>query len=265
MALPLQQSEPFARALDALGVPIASRAPLIIERRFPILGNVRFASRIAAHALAQRPRIMNAETDTPDLYRAAGYRQIITPAHIARWDIGAPDLEKHMSGKWRNQLRRGLGNRLHIREITWDGSAHWLFDLATKMAKQRRFRALPVPVIAAFAKTTAKSAVIFEAHKDGKPVAACLVLRHGPSATYQTAWSSPDGKTLQASRVLLDHAARRLAGWGHTDFDLGVVDTEHAAGLARFKLGTGAHLVRLGGTWVHMGRARPLAPAASIA
>ena len=44
--------------------------------------------------------------------------------------------------------------------------------------------------------------------------------------------------------------ARQVAGKGVTKLELGQVDTEKAAGLARFKLGTGATLRPLGGSWI---------------
>jgi hypothetical protein len=48
----------------------------------------------------------------------------------------------------------------------------------------------------------------------------------------------------------LSHSANRLAISGHKTFDLGLVETDHAAPLARFKLRTGAHVRKLGGTWI---------------
>lgn len=248
-----------------MGVAVETTDPVVINRNFGRLGSVRFASRLSVQALDARPRIINGEDDAPDQYRAAGYRQIITPAHIARWDIAVPERVDRMHGKWRNQLRKGQVNNLKICETTWDGSAHWLFDNATALAKKRRFHPLSTIVLSAFARSNPGAAILFEAHHQNDPLAACLVLRHGNTATYQTAWTSDTGKALQAPRVLLDHVAERLAIWGHTSLDLGLVETDSAAGLARFKMGTGAKLVRLGGTWVHMGRTRPLAPTRPIA
>lgn len=265
MTLPLQQSNAFARALCAMGVTVVSRAPVVVERSFGLLGRVHFASRISSSALDIRPRIINAENHAPDIYRAAGYRQIITPAHIAQWDLTRPNRHAAMSGKWRNQLKKGNSANLRIRETPWDGSPHWLFNNAAKIARERRFRPLPHAFLVAFAQVNPNAATLFETYHKGTPVAAALILKHGPSATYQTAWSSPLGHRLQAPRVLLDHVADRLTTSGHTTFDLGGVETDHAPGLARFKLGTGADLRALGGTWMHFRRARPLAPDVSMA
>ena len=97
--------------------------------------------------------------------------------------------------------------------------------------------------------------MIFEAYQHKTLIAACLILRHGATATYQTAWASPTGHALQAPRVILWNAACRMVSLGQKTLDLGVVETDRSAGLARFKLGTGAQARQLGGTWVRL-RAR---------
>jgi hypothetical protein len=63
-------------------------------------------------------RVFNAEHDRPQIYKAAGFRQIITPAHIAQWDLSpsAQDRRTAMHPKWRNQLRKAEACNLRIRE-----------------------------------------------------------------------------------------------------------------------------------------------------
>ena len=254
-ATPLQQSTGFARALTAYGATVLSDEPVLLQRQFGRFGRLVFASRAAVDAVSGTPvRILNGEHDCPQSYRDAGFRQIITPAHIAEWDLRRTDLRPTMSGKWRNQLIKGERAGLRIKETNWRGNSHWLFENAEKLARQRRFRPLPTGLLAMFAHMNRNDAVIFEAFDRATPVAACLILRHGPVATYQTAWSAPKGYALQAPRVLLHHAATRMAALGHVTLDLGLVQTDTAAGLARFKLGSGARLRKLGGTWIRLGR-----------
>lgn len=248
MALPLQQSPAFAAALKSYGATVTSTAPVVLQRRIGPLGRIDFASRVWAHRLTHRPRIVNAEANTPNAFRKMGYVRILTPVHIAEWSLKG-DLRAGMSGKWRNALHKGLSQDLTIQITKWDGSPHWLFPQAEAMARSRKFRALPTALLAAFAKASPNDALIFEAH-DTAPLAACLILRHGATATYQTAWASAEGLAKQAPRVLLDTAARHLQTLGHDTLDLGPVETDHNRGLARFKLGTGARARRLGGTWL---------------
>ncbi|MDO6733124.1 GNAT family N-acetyltransferase [Octadecabacter sp. 1_MG-2023] len=249
----LQQSPEFARALTAYGADIASVAPVILRRRFARYGRVMFASRAVPSDIADTPvQILNGETPCKRPYRAAGFRQIMTPAHIAQLDLTRDDLRAGMSGKWRNRLVKAERHGVRIRETTWDGSAHPMFAAAKTLARKRRYGTYPTALLSTFAQINPNDALLFEAYDRGTLCAACLVLRHGQTATYQTAWSTPTGHALQAPRAVLWAAAKRLAALGHEDFDLGTVDTDHAAGLARFKLGSGAALRPLGGTWVRL-------------
>ena len=71
------------------------------------------------------------------------------------------------------------------------------------------------------------------------------------------------GRAVSAHTLLLWQAADWLASKGHDRLDLGLINTEDAPGLARFKLGAGACARPLGGTWIWwppLGRTlRPLA------
>ena len=251
--VPLQQSPQFARALQAFGVDVSTAGPVILQRRFGWLGSVALASRATPESIANTPvRILNGETFCPRAYRAAGFRQIITPAHIAEWDLKNPNLRAKLHGKWRNQLAKGENSGLCLRKTPWGGTPHALFDHAAKLARARGFSSYPSGFLTAYAKANSGDAILFEAFQNKALIAACLVLRHGATATYQTAWANQTGRALQAPRVLLWRAAMRLVSLGHTTFDLGVVETDQGAGLARFKLGTGAQVRQLGGTWVRL-------------
>lgn len=256
LAAPLQQSPQFAAALRAYGTSVSQTSVLSMRKRFGPL-EMTFASRVAPDALAacparDRPRVINGDVANPNAYRALGYRQILTPAHIAEWDLTVPDRLATMQGKWRNQLRLGQKSGLRLRMMKWAGQPHDMFGLADALALARGYQAYPTALLARYAALNAGDALIFEAYLRGHLCASCLVLRHGNTATYQTAWVSEDGRSVQASRVLLDHAADTLTKLGHTTFDLGTLDTDNAPGLARFKLGTGARLRPLGGTWLRL-------------
>jgi lipid II:glycine glycyltransferase (peptidoglycan interpeptide bridge formation enzyme) len=77
--------------------------------------------------------------------------------------------------------------------------------------------------------------------------AMCFVV-HGASASYHLGWGSDAAKAAGVHGVMLVQAAEALRTEGVRWLDLGSVDTEAAPGLARFKLGTGATLRRLGAT-----------------
>ncbi|MBT8412026.1 MAG: GNAT family N-acetyltransferase, partial [Octadecabacter sp.] len=169
-------------------------------------------------------------------------------------DLTADNRRRRMHPKWRNQLRKAESHRLRLRELVWDGTPHWLTTQASAVARKRGFRTLPTALLACFAQINKGDALIFEAYAKGHPIAAILALRHGATATYQTGWTSAEGRALHAHNQLLDHAASRLAQLGHTTFDLGLVETDTAPALTHFKCGTGAAVRRLGGTWIRLGK-----------
>ncbi len=264
MTAPLQQSTEFARALRAYGADLVSTRPVVLQRRVGPWARIGFASRVRAADLIARPFIVNAEDDTPAQWRALGYRQVLTPAHVAEWSL-AGDLRAGLHGKWRNRLVRAEASGLRLRTAIWDGTPHPLFPLAEALARARRFRPYPTALLAAYAVQNPGCALLVEARHKGALAAACLILRHGRTASYQTAWASPAHSHRQAARLVLYSAARTLQEAGVMRLDLGMVETDQAPGLARFKLGTGARLRPLGGTWMRLGPRSALAPARPMA
>jgi lipid II:glycine glycyltransferase (peptidoglycan interpeptide bridge formation enzyme) len=73
-------------------------------------------------------------------------------------------------------------------------------------------------------------------------------IRHGTSASYHLAWGSDLARAESVHHLMLTRAAEALFAEGVRWLDLGSLDSERAPGLARFKLGTGAGLRRLGAT-----------------
>ncbi|MGJ8611029.1 MAG: GNAT family N-acetyltransferase, partial [Octadecabacter sp.] len=76
LSLPLQQSPPFAAALAALGVPLSSHDPVVLQRRIPLLGRVGFTSRGPLDTRDMRGlrrdglRVFNGEHDLPAVYKS---------------------------------------------------------------------------------------------------------------------------------------------------------------------------------------------------
>ena len=89
---------------------------------------------------------------------------------------------------------------------------------------------------------------IWQGRLDGDIAAAMAFVRHGGSATYHLGWASDAARRVGVHSVMLMAAATALKQEGVRWLDLGLVDTDRAPGLARFKLGTGAALRQLGAT-----------------
>ena len=82
-----------------------------------------------------------------------------------------------------------------------------------------------------------QSVMIGRVMLDGQPLAAALIFTHGNSATYQAGWCGDQGRDVCANHMLLWQAALALKSRDITDFDLGGVNDETAAGIKKFKEG----------------------------
>ncbi len=262
MELPLQQHASFGTALGLIGTPvkridIPGAAPTQIIKRF----GIGFAPRGPiwqqenAQTLRDSPvRLLNAETAS-DIYRTAGFRQIMTAAHVAELDLrGSPEnrlLATH--GKWRNAWRKAQKSRLNLQHTTFDNALHgWLLQADHAQQRSKGFRALPHSIVRAYAVIKPKDVIVFGAKRKHDMVAAMLFLRHGPVTTYHLGWTSDQGRACNAHHAILMQAADHFAAQGGTRLDLGAVDTQNAPGLARFKIGSGANIRALGGTWLRL-------------
>jgi hypothetical protein len=273
---PLPQSPEFGRALVALGATVARHETggvtwqAVLRRVGPL--RVSVLSRGPVGAAQDRldwlaavgrhqpgPLLLEAETLPPEALRAAGFWPLMTPASLAVLPLQAPEaMRAAMAQKWRNRLNRTTGAGLTITRRP-PGRDDWLLAAEAAQARARGYRALPPAFAAAYAQVNPGRALVWEARHAGKPVAAILVLRHGAMATWQTGHATPEGRRLNAMNALLWEAMTWLHARGHTALDLGIVNTDDAPGIARFKLGTGARLHRLSGSWLRMGALAPVA------
>lgn len=277
LALPMQQHPNFARALRAAGrvvrqltvsdagSPVAHA--LVVQRRLPLAGRIGLSSQgpvwtgVPSPTAASRLRsiglhIINAPDPDCACLRASGYRQIITAASCAELNLG-PGLEDRQHGKWRNQSRKSAALGITSRISPYDGDpGHWLFKYEAQQRRERQYRALPLWFASAWAAANPGQAWVFEAYAKSEPIAAMLILTHAPVATYHIGWTSPKGRRCYAHNHLMTQAVHWLTERGYQRLDLGNLDTQAAPGLARFKLGTGAKAVELGGTWLALVRAK---------
>ncbi len=265
IALPLQQHPYFADALGLLGRPVSfvdvqGAAPVLAMRycgqlmtsRGPVWEGRGDSSPLQRAGL----RLVNAEAPDDPLMRTAGFRCIMTAAHVAELDLTIARDLRHMAmkPKWRNAWRAAQSAQpISMSEQTYDAHCHrWI--LAADLAQQRikGFRALPHTLINAYAQIRPASVRVFIGYERATPIAAMIFLLHAPVATYHIGWTSLRGRRLCAHHQMITAAADRFAARGFRRLDLGAVETDHAPGLARFKIGTGAKVRPLGGTWLRL-------------
>ncbi|MEM8732044.1 MAG: GNAT family N-acetyltransferase [Pseudomonadota bacterium] len=278
----MQQHETYAGACRALGMPVlrlgtkgAIRGEaLVLIRRWPFFGDFALIARgpiwrpgtdiaqARAGALALishlrqscRGVILTGEPlQGRDPMAESGLLALVTGGIQARLPLSPPEtLMARMHGKWRNRLRRAQDGSLRIDSGPLpDTGDHWLLTQEEAQARARGYRRLPARFTRAWrAANGARSTRLFVAKIGKTPVAGMLFLCHGKTASYHIGWSSDIGRRSHAHNLLLWRVACWFEARGYTWIDLGTLDTETTPGLARFKLGAGAHPVTLGATYM---------------
>ncbi|MDR7126499.1 GNAT family N-acetyltransferase [Pseudotabrizicola sp. 4114] len=259
----LQQSAAYAQAVRACGgriavaelrdseqvlarVQVMRRTGLAVALRGPVWG-VELEPAAQRAALRRLARIGAALVVMPEqAVQGLGIIPLMTPRHVALWDLAADpaDLRRAMAGKWRNAL--AAAERRGVRAGHAPLSALPALIAAEAAQRQARgYRALP----GAFTHALPEQALrLWQWRQGGRARAMMCFVRHGDWATYHLGHADAAARAAGAHRVLLWQAALALRAEGVRVLDLGDINTEAAAGLARFKLGTGAALHRLGPT-----------------
>ncbi|MFW2543545.1 GNAT family N-acetyltransferase [Primorskyibacter sp. 2E107] len=275
---PLPQSSEFARASEALNLPVrrmqresGGSVKLLWQvqsRKLGPLGRVDMISRgpVARNTADQLdwlgmferwqdgcPLILNNDGLSAERLFDAGFWPLLTPATLALLPLSdGAQMRSALNQKWRNRLVRAETSGLKVTRHPLS-KGHWLLAAEERQARKKGYRALPTNLSLAFAKANPGKAQLWEVRQAGEPLAAVLMLRHGAMATWQMGHVTPQGRKLNAMNLALFTAMKALADQGHTLLDLGTINTEDAPGLAHFKLGTGAYSHRLGGSWLHLG------------
>ncbi|WP_172295281.1 GNAT family N-acetyltransferase [Pseudoruegeria sp. HB172150] len=188
--------------------------------------------------------IVAPETETP------GLLPLVTPqTHAELVLTEAATMRRRMHGKWRNRLSRAEEAKLKITVTTPSRQElQQLADLDRAQSRARGYCGLPPAFLSAWSETPGPPPQLFSARQRGETIATMLFLDHPPGVTYQLGWSGDAGRAVSAHNLLLWRAMLHFAGRGRRRLDLGTLDTVTAPGLARFKLGTGATVRRLGST-----------------
>ena len=279
----LHQHPNYGRALSALGVQVhnhrlrcgpgqAARAQIVGRRFGPI--RVHWLPRgpvwhpgtppdirqgVLSRLLVERSGsgflLVQAE-DAADSALYAGLRchRLVAPQHVAELDLARPAADRcaRQTGKWRNRLRHARRSGLDVGSRPFQsGRDETLIARESIQRRARGYRALPPEFTLAWARRQPQATHLFTACHRGHCVAFVLLLLHPPCATYHLGWTGPEGRRRSAHNLLIWEAAEWLAARGYIRFDLGVVNTDSAPGLARFKIGCGATVRPLGHTMLH--------------
>lgn len=264
--LPLQQSPAYARTLRSLGRQtqmvqehgIASALIVGIQTPF---GHLRSVIRGPVWETADREEkvdfllrhsihILNAEQEDRLAFKQAKFWHAATESSTAVIDLRDEPLVA-CRPKWRNAYRQATRSGVHVAQSNFDATRDgWIMDMEAAQQKAVGYRGYPRTFTLEFSRLNPDAVVTYVARFCGEPIAAMIFLKHRPSATYHIGWSGAEGRQRNAHHLLMLLAMRDFKADGINHVDLGQIDTVRSPGLARFKIGAGARVLTLGGTWI---------------
>ena len=159
------------------------------------------------------------------------------------------DARTTLSKSWLGSLKKAEKSDL---TLSWDDSGKfypWLKKHYTIDKAKRGYDGISPQLLDNIAQisTSAPTMLIGKASKEGKDIAAIMLLLHGKSATYQIGWTSDEGRQFCAHHLLLWDARSVLQQYDIDHIDLGGINDQSdaaAMGIKKFKMGTGAQPVR---------------------
>lgn len=254
---PFAQSGVYGQAAAACGARVFTAdlglgQALVVQRggmrlisRGPVWDAGTLAERrTALRRFARWPGVTVATPEEP--MSGFGLIPLVTPMHHAVWDLdGDARLRKaRLNAKWRNRLSAAERAAHDFRRDRCGA----LEDLLSAEAPQRATRGYST-LPAAFSRALRPDALrLWEWWHEGALAASMCFVLHGTTASYHMAWASQAARDRSIHTLMLWRAAEALKAEGVRLLDLGSVNSTAAPGLARFKLGTGAALKRLGAT-----------------
>lgn len=182
---------------------------------------------------------------------------LMTAPHMAELDLTGPAAARRarQHGKWRNRLCRAEAAGLRVCHRPYAPATDAaLLNREAVQRRTRRYAALPHAFLRHWAGQARKATRLFIARDGRDTVAFMLFLLHAPVATYHIGWSGALGRQSSAHHLLLWQASEWLAQQGFSRLDLGSVETDTTPGIARFKIGSGAHIRAIGPTLLPLPR-----------
>jgi hypothetical protein len=190
-----------------------------------------------------------------------GQSRVMTGDATVLVDLSRDDaaMRAGLESKWRNALVKAEKSALKVQRVGLKpGQYQWLIDAEAKQRQKRGYRALPLALTEAWQASKAEAAggdrgaglAVWRADIGRDAVAGMLFLVHGRRATYHIGWTNEAGRDNAAHNLILWTAMLEVKARGVDVLDLGGVNTQSGAGIARFKFGTGGAVLQRAGAYV---------------
>lgn len=233
------------------------------------VGEVPPAEKRAAYRALKRsvplswPRLL---AYTPDEERRpeaglAGLSRIMTGEATVLIDL-TQDQDRLRAGldqNWRNRLNKAEKSSLVMQKSGIKPAQYrWLLDAEAKQRSKRGYFGMPLEMTEHWQLAKAEGVgvdrnaglAVFRADLDRDAAAGMMFLIHGRRATYHVGWTSEEGRNNAAHNLIMWNAMLDLKARGVAILDLGGVNTQSGAGIARFKIETGGRVVQRAGVYV---------------
>ncbi|MEQ1609184.1 MAG: GNAT family N-acetyltransferase [Hyphomonadaceae bacterium] len=222
------------------------------------------AYRLLRKSLPQRwPRLLVFTPDDPagDTAGVKVMSRVMTGDATVLVDLTQDEatLRANFESSWRNKLSKAERSDLVVQKSGLKPAQYrWLIDAEAKQRQKRGYRAMPLELTERWQDAKADGAkgdrgaglAVFRADIGRDAAAGMLFLIHGSRATYHVGWTSNAGRDNAAHNLILWTAIKALKTRGVAVLDLGGVNTQSGAGIARFKLGTGGAVLQRAGAYV---------------
>ncbi len=184
-------------------------------------------------------------------------KRVMTGYSTALLDLtpAMPDLRAGLEKRFRPPLGRAEKSDLTVHRVgTNVGQYRWLMDAEQQQRDNRGLQGMPLHFVDAYIasrKQPGHNVLTLRADIGRDRVAGMMFLLHGQAATYQIGWTNDAGRDAYAHNLLLYKGMEALKERGIRSLDMGGINTGRSAGIARFKITSGAQVVTLAGTfWV---------------
>lgn len=171
-------------------------------------------------------------------------------------DISQPleVLRAQLDRRWRHRLTGAEKSELNVQRMgTNPGQYRWLLDAEMQQRAERHLDGMPLVWFERYAesrKQPSRNLLSLRADIGRERLAGMMFLIHGQAATYQVGWTSDQGRDLHAHNLMLWRGIEALQERGVRLLDLGGVNTQRSAGVARFKMATGGTVKQLAGSYL---------------
>lgn len=196
---------------------------------------------------------------SPEIYddgKKMGYHQIITGDSTILIDLTQSEeqLWQNLYSKNRTHIRKARKNNF---KVIYGDHTHphtpWLLAREKKQQSRKKYHGLPVQLVNGYGQNSLQQGVRTAFACGGgqeEPMAGALFLLHGRCATYHIGWNGSEGRKCRALNLLLWEMMLRLKEDGVDILDLGGVNTETGADIARYKLSFGGNVITSSGTYM---------------